>query len=271
MACGQLSSEPTENQASEDSKLPVTLKAQYVFAPSGLNMRVQPTTTAEILERLRLGTRVQPLNSAEPAGQSLMIEGLEGKMVKIETAAGQGYVYSGFLAPFPVPADYDWQAYHEILDSAGWATGYFSEERPPSDSSHAEFEQHLSLPGENDLQGWQHCWLAAQKLGLMYHENDVIFAFPGNGQKSSLQDLTAGKEIPAKRTIANAQGNSVAYYEMDIRDSNLWFVSAEIERDPQGQLVAISESVRGEGFGQTMTLSFLPSDGFKLISVAFAD
>lgn len=242
----------------------------FVFAPSGLNLRTQADLQSEVVINIPNGTEIKP--TGEEDNISSEIEGLEGKMIKVSFDGKEGYVFSGFLAPYPYPENYDLQSYVQQLKSVNINTDYLESETPETDSSFAAFTDSVAFPGENNRKGWQQAWVVAKAFGFMNHkEAGIEFAFPGPGRNRTLYNLATKELFQPKNRAKNDFGHWEETYELDNLSGYLWFVSITITTDEQDNLISISEFTRQEGSGSTIELSYTDSGNFLLSRNSYAD
>ena len=273
-SCGQ------QEDAKEDSttKAPKAFKpkpklvTQYVFAKSGLNLREEADLKSKVIKRLPLNTKVE-VHTYDFGSGKMVIEGLEGKMIKVKAGNIQGYVFSGFLTAYPVPKKADFGAYANKLqldEQFPLKVNYRSWETAETDSSFLKFDEVLTFSEvDNSRDNWQQFFLIAQKLGFMNHEK-FTFAFPGPEQET-LINLTDKRSIEYQSREKNGAGNWKATYFIDVQDDFLWSIGVEITKDASNNLVSIAESVRMEGSGATTTLKWNDDETFTIAKTAYAD
>ncbi len=268
-SCGQTAKDTAESVPTNEGSLKKNT-IRYVFAPSGLNLRADPALNARVLAKLTFGTEVV----VDPVlvGAEMVVEGLKGQMVKVTADTVAGYVFNGFLGKLPAPQNRDIEQYAKQLKAAGVAAVYKTWEVPASDSNHYEVHHTLSLPGSNDLQGWQECWLIAHRLGFMDHQEEFVFAFPGPDRNAALTNLINGQKIAVRSREQQSDGSRLEDYQIDALEvsDHLWFIGIEIATDDQGQYISLSEQIRAEGYGQSMAID-RQGDQFVLTTMSFAD
>lgn len=261
--------EPTRIVVEKPAKKEPTITTQYVFANSGLNLREAPDLNSDVIIRLALGKRVKVYHD-EASSTTMTIEGLEGKMVKVKSEGKSGYVFSGFLVPYPVPVKNDFWSYANKLQLDGLEVDYVQTKSPESDSSFLELNQSLQFPGEPSRDRWQNFYLIAKKLGFMNFEKVYDFPFPGPENEGLLTNLITDKKIKNDSKERNHQGHWVETYRVEFQDSIIWYVEVKVTYDNGNNLLAIQEYQRTEGSGSTTTLKW-QDDQYILKQNSFAD
>ncbi len=269
--CGQDNETQGAGRANviEEEPEPV-IQDQFVFATSGLNMRAAPSLQSSIVDKLALGTKIE-VHKDSVYSEEMLIEGFIGRMVNVKHGNEAGFVFSGYLASYPPPKNFDMLTYKSWLDEAGYTDVEYEQwENAASDSSHLTLNQVLRLLGTNTRENWQEFYLIAQKLGVMYHWSSFVFAFPGPEREGTLTNLARKKQIRYNKREKISGGFWQETYTIDVNQDNLWFIEVTITTDDAGYPVIISEATRSEGSGQTNTLTW--EDGaFVLTREAFAD
>ena len=94
--------------------------ARYVVAPSGLNLRVEPSTTAQVVARLPYATKVQSLDTEG----GLTLGDRFGAWEKVKYGDIVGYAFGVYLSVLPAPQltlegdpceDMIWYGYESLL------------------------------------------------------------------------------------------------------------------------------------------------------------
>ena len=86
------------------SKPPDGMGAErFVTAPSGLNLREEPSSTAALVQLLPFGARVMIV---EERGPAVEIDSIPGKWTRVTAGASSGWVFGGYLgSKSPVSAN----------------------------------------------------------------------------------------------------------------------------------------------------------------------
>ncbi len=99
----------------------------HVYAPSGLKLRVEPTTQSEVLTIVPYGDKVTLITMTDTAQQ---IEWMNGHWAKVNYDGIEGYLFGGFISDLPVPT-YDFELTQDDLDVTypliSWAEHNFDE------------------------------------------------------------------------------------------------------------------------------------------------
>lgn len=129
----------------------------YVHAPSGLNMRTTSNPSSAKLATIPIGTEVELV--AAPASEDMVIDNLPGGMAKVKANGQTGFMFSGYLLPYPTPnPGMKTEDYVDMLRRAGVAYTY--EEHRIDNDGHASYSEVFYL-NKGDFLG---AWLVAQRL-----------------------------------------------------------------------------------------------------------
>ena len=107
---------------------PVT---SHVYAHSGLKLRIEPSTHAEVIKIIPYGDKVTVLETME---EQQRIEWMSGHWVKVNYDNVQGYIFGGFISDLPMPT-MDFELTRNDLDVTypliSWAEHNYDEIRQP--------------------------------------------------------------------------------------------------------------------------------------------
>ncbi len=109
----------------------VSAQTQWAVAPSGLNVREQPSLGAPVVGKLAYGDSV---NVVQAVGDEFSLTEcaafkIKGEWLEIQWQAFSGYVFSGYMLPFAPIAKYAGDEFGEELDS--YVNQNFSHELEP--------------------------------------------------------------------------------------------------------------------------------------------
>lgn len=188
----------------------------YVYAPSGLNMRVAATVDAERILTIPYGEQVELL---EPVGkQNLTVDQLQGGMAKISYKGQTGYTFSGYLTRFPAPkSGQDIFKYVEYLRENSQAVLYEACKRDYD--GYYQTEEAIIL----NVQDWAEAFLVAQAIFQL--PESLLFPLPST-------ELTETFENPKKK-------------------KSDWEDNLTIRRDADGTVISMNWYARTEGSGKT--------------------
>lgn len=129
----------------------------YVHAPSGLNMRATSNPSSAKLATIPIGTKVELI--AAPGSEDMVIDNLPGGMAKVKANGQTGFMFSGYLLPYPTPnPEMKTEDYVDMLRRANVA--YTFEEHRIDNDGHASYSEVFYL-NKGDYKG---AWLVAQRL-----------------------------------------------------------------------------------------------------------
>ena len=201
-----------------------TLSAQsstlYVHAPSGLNMRTTSDPGSAKIATIPLGTKVKLLSA--PASNGMLIDNLKGGMAKVSANGETGYMFSGYLLPYPVPTPgAKVEDYVQKLRNA--QISYQFEEHRYDNDGHASYHEVFYL-NKDDYQG---AWVVAQRLFKI----PKSMKFPDPNSKADSETIdnpqaaagTWGDGITVRRK--NGKLIEISYFQE--REGGGWSVSIE--------------------------------------------
>lgn len=202
----------------------------WVFAPSGLNMRSGPSSSASKVMTVNLGTKVEVL--APASSQNLTVDGLKGGMAKVKVGTKEGYMFDAYLSPWPIPDDpYNIKAYRDLIRNYGLAVSY-EQHYYDYDGYYSEEE---GLHTEND--DWQEAFIIAKQLGV-----PATFDFP--------------KAKPGDQTIPNPN-----------KASHVWSDELVVRCDNAGKFTEILYYRRQEGGGSSTSIKKNENSGGLVIMI----
>ncbi len=199
-----------------------TLPAQkflYVHAPSGLNMRESSNTSSKKLATIPLGTKVEFLS--DDSFNYITVDNLSGKMIKVKANGKTGYMFSGYLLPYPVP-NTDGKVEEYVFKLRNAQVSYTYEEHKYDNDGHVSYHEVFYL-NQDDYQG---AWVVAQRL----------FKIP---KTMKFPDPNSTK---ADETIENPKPQTHA-----------WSDEMHIKRD-NGKIIYLSYYLRSEGGGWSVNI-----------------
>ena len=211
---------------------------RYVMAPNGLNLREGPSAQAARLLTLPMGAAVELL--APGTGSPLVVDGLSGGMAQVRWEGQTGFVFEGYLCPFPPPAGEprDVGAYVEQLRALGYDV--YQESINRDWGGYYQAEEAFVLPAQD----WATAFLVAQRL---FPELDA-FAFPG----------LSG---PAEQEISHPREDDLA-----------WENVLRVTRRGQAGLLSLVYTYRAEGFGTVIRINPDPDiQGLRISRLSIAD
>lgn len=200
----------------------------YVHAPSGLNLRASSNPSSAKLATISVGTMVELV--AAPSSEDMVIDNLPGGMAKVKADGKIGYMFSGYLLPYPTPTPgMETEAYVNKLRRLG--ISYTFETHRIDNDGHVAYSEVFYL-NKNDFRG---AWLVAQRM----YKISPNFKFPS-------PDSRKEKEI-----IENPD-----------RGANVWGEQMIIDRK-NGEIVKIEYFQEREGGGWSITIEPGRKDDYK--------
>lgn len=105
------------------------LGTMQVYAPSGLKLRIHPSTEGEVLKVIPYGDKVAVLDEMP---QKERIEWMSGHWMKVEHEGSEGFIFGGFISELPLPKN-DFELSQNDLDITypliSWAEHNYDEIR----------------------------------------------------------------------------------------------------------------------------------------------
>ncbi len=193
--------------------------ALYIHAPSGLNLRASSDPSSAKLGTIPLGSSAELL--AAPASEDMVIDNLPGGMAKVKANGKVGYMFSGYLLPYPTPTPgMETEAYVDKLRNA--EVSYTFETHRIDNYGHVSFSEVFYL-NKGDFCG---AWLVAQRL----------------------YKISSNFKLPAPDSREERE-----VFENPDRAANAWGEQMVIERK-NGEIVKIEYFVEREGGGWSVTI-----------------
>lgn len=116
------------------------LGTMQVYAPSGLKLRIHPSTDGEVLKVIPYGDKVAILDEMP---QKERIEWMSGHWMKVEHQGTEGFLFGGFISELPMPKN-DFELSQNDLDITypliSWAEHNYDEVR----ASDTLFGEHIT-------------------------------------------------------------------------------------------------------------------------------
>lgn len=203
-------------------------KTLYVHAPSGLNLRQTSASSSAKLATLDYGTKVTLETPA--TNQEMVIDNLAGGMAKI-TANGQtGYMFSGYLSPYPTPKpgssteDYVFKLRDAQIE-------YTYEEHKYDNDGHIVFQEVFYLSKDD----WYGAWLVVTQL----YKVPKAIKFPAPSDK---KDQTVFKNPSPHEYV--------------------WSDELTVDRK-NGKITKVVYYQRGEGSGWSITMEPGTKENYK--------
>lgn len=212
-------------------------KSLYVLAPNGLNFRSGPQVSDEKLLTLPYGTPLVLLTP--PPKPTLSVDKIPGGMARVSHVGTQGYVFDGYLSPFPAPeTGITLEDYVEELRDEGLDILY--EEHLKDWGGYIVHEVACTLPTED----WKVAYLVARQI-FLWPENLFVSLIPGEQEDQV--------ENPDKHEYA-------------------WEDFAVVNRNKQGGIQSIQYTYRGEATGMQILISQgKEAQGIRISKTEIAD
>jgi len=169
----------------------------YVHAPSGLNLRQTAASSSAKLATVDYGTKVTL--EAAASKQDMVIDNLKGGMAKVTANGKTGYMFSGYLSPYPTPKpgggteDYVFKLRDAQIE-------YTYEEHKYDNDGHIVFQEVFYLKKDD----WYGAWLVVTQLykipkGIRFPapsdtKDQTIFKNPNSSEFVWADELTVDRK-----------------------------------------------------------------------------
>lgn len=207
----------------------------YVMAASGLSLRKSNTTKSDKLAVMPYGSMV--IVKPQTTQTSISVDHIEGVMQAAVFNGLEGYCFSGYLSPYPMPVKgVSVEDYIEQLKAKDAAVTYEQKENGPD--FHQGYSEFIKLPNVN----WHEAYYIAQNLF----------------------------EIPRSLVFPNPSGITSEIIEEPTKPKDVWSSDLTVKRT-SNQLDTITYSWRAEGSGYGVIITRPDLSQLQIEHFAFAD
>lgn len=105
LACGgrdeaDMRESSAEIQELDSEELEPESNVLYIAAMTGMNLREEPSTRGKVTQLLPYGTTCEVISHS---GKNEIIDGLDGEWIEVTAEDQEGYIFSGYTIPIPLP------------------------------------------------------------------------------------------------------------------------------------------------------------------------